>query len=149
MTIALSSSEIADRLKDKFTDSIDEIKKDCLVIKSDFLLDIASFLKNTPGLDFDYLNCITSIDYHDYFELVYQLVSIKNNHSLILKTRCYQRDEPVILSIANVWQGADLQEREIFDLMGIRFEGHPNMKRIFLWDGFEGHPLRKDNNNGT
>ncbi len=149
MTLALSSSEIADRLRGEFADGIDEVRQDSLLIKGEFLLDIASFLKNTPGLDFNYLSSITSIDYKDYFELVYQLISIKHNHSLILKTRCYQRDEPAVPSVVSRWQGADFQEREIYDLMGIRFKGHPNMKRIFLWDGFQGHPLRKDIDNGT
>jgi len=136
-------------LKGKFADGISEIKQDCVLIKSEFLLDIASFLKTTSGLNFQYLSYITGIDYPDYFELVYHLVSLVHNHSIILKTRCSHKDEPVVNSVINVWQGADFQEREIYDLMGIRFEGHPNMKRIFLWDGFQGHPLRKDYNNGT
>jgi len=149
MTIALSGNKIADKLKDKFNECIVEIDKDSLVVNSDFMPAIASFLKDTPGLDFDYLNYITGIDYQEYFELVYHLVSLKHNHSLIIKVRCYQRDEPTVPSLVNIWQGADFQEREIFDLLGIRFNGHPNMKRIFLWEGFIGHPLRKDFTNGT
>jgi NADH-quinone oxidoreductase subunit C len=149
MTIVLSGSEITNKLKEKFADGIIEIRQDGLLIKCEFLLDIASFLKITPNLDFEYLSSITAVDYQDYLELVYQLISIKHNHSLILRTRCYQRDKPVVSSVVGLWHGADFQEREIYDLMGIRFEGHPNMKRIFLWDGFQGHPLRKDNNNGT
>ncbi len=149
MTIALSGNEIADKLKDKFNECIVEIDKYSLVVNSDFMPAIASFLKDTPGLDFDYLNYITGIDYQEYFELVYQLVSLKHNHSLVLKVRCNQRDEPTVPSLVSLWQGADFQEREIFDLLGIRFKGHPNMKRIFLWDGFTGHPLRKDFTNGT
>jgi NADH-quinone oxidoreductase subunit C len=149
MTIVLSGSEITNKLKEKFADGIIEIRQDGLLIKCEFLLDIASFLKTTPNLDFEYLSSITAVDYQDYLELVYQLISIKHNHSLILRTRCYQRDKPVVSSVVGLWHGADFQEREIYDLMGIRFEGHPNMKRIFLWDGFQGHPLRKDNNSGT
>jgi NADH-quinone oxidoreductase subunit C len=72
------------------------------------------------------------------------LSSLEHNHSLVIKTRCYDRKNPVLPSVVSLWQGADFQEREIYDLMGIRFEGHPNMKRIFLWEGFAGHPLRKD-----
>jgi len=72
------------------------------------------------------------------------LTSLEFNRSVIIKTRCYSRENPTLPSVIGLWQGADLQEREIFDLMGIRFEGHPNMKRIFLWEGFDGHPLRKD-----
>ncbi len=149
MTVALSGSEIAEILNGKFAEGIVEACQDSLVVDSEFLPAIAPFLKDTPGLDFDYLNYITGIDYQKYFELVYHLVSIKHNRSLKIKTRCYQRDEPIVPSLVNIWQGADFQEREIFDLLGIRFNGHPNMKRIFLWDGFKGHPLRKDFNDGT
>ena len=149
MTIALSGSEIEAKLKEQFAEGIVEVSQDSLVVKGEFLLAIASFLKTTPGLDFDYLSCITAVDYHDYFELVYHLVSLKHNHSLVLKTRCYQKNEPLVPSIVSLWRGANFQEREIYDLMGIRFDGHPNMKRIFLWDGFEGHPLRKDYTDGN
>ena len=144
MTVALSGKEIAGQLEEKFPGSIVESGRDCIVVNSDSLLAVAAFLKDTRGLDFDYLNYITAIDYYDHFEVVYQLVSLEHNHSLVLKTRCYQRDNPTLPSVVNLWQGADFQEREIYDLMGIRFEGHPNMKRIVLWEGFQGHPLRKD-----
>ena len=66
-----------------------------------------------------------------------------HNHSLVLKVRIDERENPSLPSVANLWQGADFQEREIYDLFGIRFEGHPNLKRIFLWEGFPGHPLLK------
>ncbi len=144
MTVALSGKEIASQLEEKFPGSIVESNQDSFVVKSDFLLAVATFLKDTPRLDFDYLSYITAIDYYDHFEVVYQLVSLEHNHSLVLKTRCDQRDNPTLPSVVGLWRGADLQEREIYDLMGIRFEGHPNMKRIALWEGFQGHPLRKD-----
>ena len=144
MTVALSGKEIASQLEEKFPGSIVESNQDSFVVKSDSLLAVAAFLKDTPGLDFGYLNYITAIDYYDHFEVVYQLVSLEHNHSLVLRTRCDQRDNPTLPSVVSLWRGADLQEREIYDLMGIRFEGHPNMKRIALWEGFQGHPLRKD-----
>ena len=144
MTVALSGNEVADKLKEKFPGSIVESGADSLLVKSESLLEIAAFLKTAPGLEFDYLDLITSVDYLDYFEVVYQLTSIKHNHSLVLKTRCYERENPTLPSVVSVWRGADFQEREIYDLMGISFEGHPNLKRIFLWEGFPGHPLRKD-----
>jgi NADH:ubiquinone oxidoreductase subunit C len=105
---------------------------------------VARFLKENPDLDFAFLTSITAVDYVECFELVYHLLSMRRNHSTVLKTRYYGREEPTVASVISVWQGADLQEREIWDLMGIRFEGHPNMKRILLWEGFPGHPLRKD-----
>ena len=144
MTVALSGKEIATKLEEQFPGSIVESSQESLVVNSEFLLPVATFLKDAPGLDFDYLTSITAVDYYDYFEVVYQLTSIEHNHSLIVKTRCYGRDNPTIPSVVSLWRGADFQEREIYDLMGIRFDGHPNMKRIFLWDGFQGHPLRKD-----
>jgi NADH-quinone oxidoreductase subunit C len=144
MTVALSGKEIASQIEEKLPESIVESTPDYLVVKSASLLDVAAFLKDTPGLDFDYLNYVTAIDYYDHFEVVYMLSSLEHNHSLIMKTRCYDHQNPVLPSVVNLWQGADFQEREIYDLMGIIFEGHPNMKRIFLWEGFPGHPLRKD-----
>ena len=144
MTVALSGKEIATRLEEQFSGSIIESSQDSLVVKSESLLEITTFLKTTPGLDFDYLTSITAIDYYDYFEVIYQLTSIKHNHSLVVKTQCYGRDNPTVPSVVSLWRGADFQEREIYDLMGISFDGHPNLKRIFLWEGFQGHPLRRD-----
>jgi NADH-quinone oxidoreductase subunit C len=146
MTAALSSKEIAGRLSGKFPGAIEEAGKDSVLVKGDSLVKVAAYLKDTDGLKFDYLNYITAVDYYTYFEVVYQLTSLEHNRSVILKTRCYGRDNPTVPSVTGLWQGADFQEREIFDLMGIRFEGHPNLKRIFLWDGFPGYPLRKDFN---
>ena len=101
-------------------------------------------MKESPDLDFSFLTAVSAVDYVDHFELIYQLLSMRKNHSVVLKTRCYGREEPVVDSLTPVWKGANLQEREIWDLMGVRFEGHPNMKRILLWEDFPGHPLRKD-----
>lgn len=144
MTISLSGKEVAAKIEEKFPGSVVESAQDNLAVKSDALLDIARFLKDAEGLDFDYLNFITAVDYYEYFEVVYMLSSLEHNHSLTVKTRCYDRENPALPSVVGLWQGADFQEREIYDLFGIKFEGHPNMKRIFLWEGFEGHPLRKD-----
>ncbi len=144
MTLALSGEEVAVKLGQQFPGSIIESKGNSLLVKSESLFQLVSFLKTTPGIEFDYLTNITAIDYFDYFELVYQLISIKHTNSLLLKTRCYNRENPSVPSVVSLHKGADFQEREIFDLMGIRFEGHPNLKRIVLWEGFQGYPLRKD-----
>jgi NADH-quinone oxidoreductase subunit C len=144
MTVALSGKAIARQIEKKFPRSIIESSPQALVVDSKSLLEIAAYLKNTRGLDFDYLDAITAVDYLDYFEVIYQLTSLKHNHSLVLKTRCYGRENPSLPSVVGLWRGADFQEREIYDLFGISFEGHPNLRRIVLWDGFEGHPLRKD-----
>ena len=144
MTVVLSGAEIATRLEGEFPGSIVESSQNSVAVKSEFLLAVATFLKVTPDLYFDYLTSITAVDYYDYLEVVYQLTSIKHNHSLVVKTRCYGRDNPTVPSVVSLWRGADFQEREIYDLMGISFDGHPNLKRLFLWQGFKGHPLRKD-----
>ena len=144
MTVALSGREIATKLEELFQGSIVESGQNSVIVKSESWLEVATFLKTTPGLDFDYLTSITAVDYYNYFEVVYQLTSINHNHSLVVKTRCYGRDNPIVPSVVSLWRGADFQEREIYDLMGISFEGHPNLKRIFLWEGFQGHPLRRD-----
>ena len=107
-------------------------------------MDVASFLKAAPDFSFDYLNSITAVDYRSYFEVVYHLTSTVHNHNLVLKVRSDERNNPTLPSVVGLWRGADFQEREIYDLMGISFDGHPNLKRIFLWEGFPGNPLRKD-----
>ena len=144
MTVHLSGSKVAEQITENFPEAVTEASEQAVVVKSESLFGVAEYLKNSPGLDFDYLNSITAVDYYDYFEVVYHLTSLEHNHGLVLKTRCYDRDKPAVPSVVSLWRGADFQEREIYDLMGIGFEGHPNLKRIVLWEGFEGHPLRKD-----
>ncbi len=144
MTVSLSSNEVAQQLIKHVPEAAAEASGEAILVKSDAIFAVAEHLKNSPELDFDYLNYITAVDYYDYFEVVYQLTSRQHNHTLVLKTRCYQRENPAVPSIVALWRGADFQEREIYDLLGISFPGHPNLKRIVLWDGFEGHPLRKD-----
>lgn len=144
MTVSLSAWDVANKIKEQFPDAVSEINDQAILVKSESLFEVAQYLKNSPELDFNYLNYISAVDYFDYFELVYQLTSINHNHSLIVKTRSYSRDNSSFPSVVSLWRGADYQEREIYDLMGITFKGHPNLKRIVLWDGFQGHPLRKD-----
>ena len=144
MTLALSGKEIAKQIEKQFPGSVTEPTAESLSVKAESLLEVAGYLKTAPGLNFDYLTAITAVDYLDYLEVIYQLTSLKHNHSLVLKVRCYSRDNPTLPSVVSLWRGADFQEREIYDLFGISFEGHPNPKRIFLWEGFEGYPLRKD-----
>ena len=144
MTISLSGLEVADQIRNSFTGAVMEVHDQAVLVRSESLFSVAQHLQSNTEFKFNYLNNITAVDYYDYFELSYQLVSMEHNHSLLLKTRCYGRDNPTVPSVVGLWRGADFQEREIYDLMGIRFDGHPNLKRIVLWQGFDGHPLRKD-----
>ena len=113
------------------------------VVPPERLREVCLFLRDDPALRFDYPGSITAVDYLDYFELIYQLRSMTLRHDVNLKVRV-GREDPTLPSVVEVWPGADYQEREIFDLMGITFGGHPNMSRILLWDEFVGYPLRKD-----
>ena len=144
MTLALTGEEVAAKLEQRVQGGVVESSGNSLLVKTESLFDLLSFLKIASGLDLDYLTGITAVDYGDYFELVYHLSSIEHNHGLVVKARCHDRENPTAPSVVGLWRGADLQEREIYDLMGIRFEGHPNLKHIVLWEGFQGHPLRKD-----
>ncbi len=144
MTTAISAKEILSQLSAKFPGAVEEARAESVLVKSDVLPAVAEYLKTAEGLKFDYLNYITAVDYFNYFEVVYMMTSLEFNRSVVLKTRCYTRNRPTVPTLAGVYEGADWQEREVYDLTGITFKGHPNLKRIFLWEGFDGHPLRKD-----
>jgi len=144
MTKPLLGQELAQRIAEHVPDAIMEADEAAVIVQSQTLFEVMRFLKESTEFEFDYLVSITAVDYVDYLEVVYHLVSIGHNHSLVIKTRCYDRDNPIVPSVFGLWQGADFQEREVYDLMGIRFDGHPNLKRIFLWEGFQGYPLRRD-----
>jgi NADH-quinone oxidoreductase subunit C len=144
MTKPLSGRELAQQIAEHVPEAIVEADEAAVIVQSQSLFEVMRFVKETAELDFDYLVSITAVDYWDYLEVVYHLVSIALNHSLVLKTRCYDRDNPEVPSVVELWQGADFQEREVYDLLGIRFDGHPSLRRIFLWEGFQGYPLRRD-----
>lgn len=102
-------------------------------------------LKADPELACDYLECITGIDYpaDKKIAVVYHVYSYPKKHRVVLK--CFlDRDSPALPTVVNVWSTANWQERECFDLLGVRFEGHPDLRRLLLPDDWEGHPLRKD-----
>jgi NADH-quinone oxidoreductase subunit C len=144
MTKPLAGKEAAEKIGAQLPKSVVECDDTSVFVEPDSISQVCILLNQTTGLEFDYLDNLTAVDYLDYFEVVYHLVSLKLNHSLVLKTRLHDREKPVVPSVTSVWRGADFQEREVWDLFGIRFEGHPNLKRILLWEGFEGHPLRRD-----
>ncbi len=144
MTRVLVGATLAGRINEAHPDAVVDWNDTDVWIEPQSLPAVARLLKDAPDLDFSFLTSISAVDYVEHFELVYHLLSMRRNHSAVVKMRCYGRAEPTVASVVDVWRGADLQEREIWDLMGVRFEGHPNMKRVLLWEGFPGHPLRKD-----
>lgn len=136
-----------EQLKQKYPDLISDDTRDGysgIIVDAKNLQQVALSIRDELG--FDYLSSATAVDYlgvGDHMEMVYHAYSTNGGSALVFKAQT-DRDNPEIPSLTPVWQGADFQEREAYDLFGIHFTGHPNLRRILLWDGFEGHPLRKD-----
>ncbi len=115
-----------------------------LLIEAEHLVAAVEALRDDKSTDLIFLCNLTAVDRERHFELVYHLQSLDLNHIAQLKVIAADREDPAVPSLTGVFHGAHLQEREVFDLFGIRFEGHPDLRRLFLWDGFPGYPLRKD-----
>ncbi len=108
------------------------------------LVEAVQTLRDSEESDLVFLCNLTAVDQERYFEVVYHLQSLDLNHIITVKARIAEREDPALPSLTGLYHGAHLQEREVYDLFGIRFEGHPDLRRMFLWDGFPGYPLRKD-----
>ncbi|TKJ42564.1 NADH-quinone oxidoreductase subunit C [candidate division LCP-89 bacterium B3_LCP] len=107
------------------------------------LIATAKFLKNDPDLNFDLLMCLSGLDWPEYFQVVYHLISTEYKHTITVKVRCL-KDDPIIPSVSDIWRTAEWHEREAYDLVGIRFDGNRDLRRILLPEDWEGHPLQKD-----
>ncbi len=163
----MSGPTLVDRLKKKFGDTIsgDNLKAidPWIEVRPDGLVQVCQFLKSEPDLQFDMLNCITGVDYFEpdpkkaakagfepHLEVVYHLSSISKKHSLVLKVILprWKNDVPGELpeapTVSGVWRTADWHEREVYDLSGVNFVGHPDLRRILCPEDWEGYPLRKD-----
>lgn len=115
-----------------------------IVVDSAKIVDTLTWLKNSPELAYDYFNQVTAVDWADKFEVVYHVSSTgRGGPPLALKVNLNDKENPVIDSAGSVYYGALQQEREVYDFFGINFAGHPNLRRIFMWEGFDGYPLRK------
>jgi NADH-quinone oxidoreductase subunit C len=144
-TVVLDGVGVAAMVEETLPGALDATVTEGLIyVKPDFLVEVALSLRDDPRLDLRFLSSVTGLDWWTHFEVVYHLYSLELNHGLVVKVRLDDHENPIAPSVVPVWYGAHLQEREVYDLMGIRFEGHPRMERIFLWDGFPGYPLRKD-----
>jgi len=144
MTLQLPGPFLAERITARLPGAVEEVTPQWVVLAPDRLLEDCRLLRDDGELDLKYLVSITAVDRLDHFEVVYHLHSLAHNHMAILKVRALDHENPAVPSLTPLWPGALLQEREVYDLMGIRFLGHPDLRRIFLWEGFPGHPLRKD-----
>ena len=120
------------------------IRQSLLVENPADLPHVASYLKDAPEFAMDYLSSVTGADYLDYLESVYHLYSMKQKTGPIQLRVRVKRDNPKIPSLVPLFRGAEFQEREAYDMYGIVYEGHPDLRRVFMWEGFEGFPMRKD-----
>lgn len=140
------STKVLDEIKTKFGDAVSPDERegyDGYLVRAENLLDFATFVRDALG--YDYLSSVTGVDYiaEDKMEVVYHAYRTSGGPALLFKVQT-QREKSVVPSLVSIYPGADFQEREAWDLLGIEFEGHPDLRRILLWDGFHGHPLRKD-----
>ncbi len=141
------TSEALSAIEERFPGGAKPAEHVGLVVDPSQLVDIATFLRD--DMDYAYLSCVTGLDYPEAtngfparYEVAYNLFRSQGD-SLTLHVHA-DREDPVVPSLVEVWPSANVQEREAWDMMGVRFEGHPDLRRILMWEGFEGHPLRKD-----
>ncbi len=113
------------------------------IIPLEKLIPFCEFLKNDPNLFFENLMCLTAVDNIDSLDVVYHLCSYRNKHRIAFKVRV-TGENPEVPTVTHLWPGANWHERETYDLLGIKFAGHPDLRRILLADDWEGHPLRKN-----
>lgn len=162
----LSTAEIVNQLKQRFGHSIVGENLTAIdpwvEVASEHLIAVCTYLRDEPALRFDYLNCISGVDYvpndrkgatsrwEPHFEVVYHLSSTVHKHRFVLKVLLprWKHDRagelPEVPSVAGLWRTADWHEREVYDLSGVMFTGHPNLRRILCPEDWVGHPLRKD-----
>jgi len=152
----MNIDDIKRLLSEKFgSDVIMDVQKNglqpALIINPDLIVPVCEELRDNQNTWFDFLSCLTGVDHgieSNKFSVVYHLASIPHKHQLVLKVIIdHNRNSeilPTFNSVSGVWKTAEWHEREAFDLLGIQFEGHPDLRRILLPDDWEGYPLRKD-----
>ncbi|MHB1051214.1 MAG: NADH-quinone oxidoreductase subunit C [Bacteroidota bacterium] len=144
----MTAQEIHENLKSKFGDAILDAKLEnvpdpFIKIRPDAIKDVCEFCKNDERLQFDYLMCLSGVDFKGKLGVVYHLHSMTLRHKIVLKAEV-PTETPDVPSVESVWKTANWHEREAFDLYGLNFTGHPDLRRILLPYDWEGHPLRKD-----
>jgi NADH-quinone oxidoreductase subunit C len=142
-------NQISTKLREKFPDSVVEASEFrgelTIVIRKEDIIPICRFLRDDPELLFNYLSDLTAVDRpgrKPRFDVIYHLYSIKKSHRVRLKIKLDEGESTE--SVTPVWSGANWFEREVFDMFGIKFDNHPDLRRILMPDDWEGHPLRKD-----
>ena len=147
----LAPNDIAEKIKEKFADQVVEVvefrDQVSVIVKRDQILSILKFLHDDPLLSLDHLQDLTAVDYikkkEIRFEVVYNLYSIRHRHKIRLRAQVPENDTKID-SVIPIWSGANWHERECYDMFGITFTGHPDLRRILMPEDWEGFPLRKD-----
>ena len=141
------TSAVQTRLQGKILESHTLRGEEIIFLSRQGMLETFRILKEDPQLDFNFLMDITAVDYFGKktprFEVVYQMYSLSHNRGLRVKVALGE-EELEVPSLTSLWKSADWLEREAWDMFGVRFQGHPDLRRILLYDEFQGHPLRKD-----
>ena len=114
-----------------------------VIVKSQYILDVCRAVKEAPNLSFKLLLCLAGVDYLEHCEIVYVLLSLEEERKLIIKTQV-PYDDPHLPSVVSVWRGAEWYEREAHDLFGVVFDGHPDLRPLILYEGYEGYPGRRE-----
>ena len=127
------------------------IEGSALLVPSKDLLAVCRLLKDTERFRCDYVANLTAVDYlpdaaggSGRMQVVYHLYSMAQKHGPVTLKVTVPREQPTVPSVTPLWRAAEFQEREVYDLYGVVFEGHPDLRRILMWEGFVGHPMRKD-----
>lgn len=144
----MTIQNIFERLKTEFNDIIISLNEEpnfepSILINPTNIIDIMLFLRDEDDMKFDYLACLSGMDYKDNLGVVYHLYSLSHKHRATIKVEV-PKDNPKVPSISKVWRTADWHEREAYDMFGVIFEGHENLIRILNPYDWEGYPLRKD-----
>jgi len=147
----MNDTTIIQKIKGRFSDQVLEDHNfrgdQTVTLNKESIVEAARFVRDEPSLAMDFLMDLTAVDYMDRkpqrFEVVYHFYSSTLNHRVRIKIPVAE-EESVVDSLVPLYKSANWFEREVWDLYGIKFKGHPNLKRILLYEGFKGHPLRKD-----
>ena len=115
-----------------------------ITVQPEQLHQLMSQLKSNPETNFDYLFCLSGVDWGTALGVVYHLESTTHRHQLVVKVKTENRENPTFDTVFDIWRTAEFHEREVFDFFGIQFNNHPNLKRLFLTEEWDGFPLRKD-----
>ena len=142
----MTSQEIFENLETKFVDQIIDLTENVdpwIRVKPEAIADVCQYMLTASDLDFESLMCLSGVDYEDHMTVVYNLGSYAKKHKITLKVEV-GREEPKVPTVEAVWRVANWHEREAYDMYGIVFEGHSDLRRILCPDDWEGWPLRKD-----